>query len=169
MLCRIDGYGRHLAGRRQACCIHVGPPVFHADGGTCTTSSPGKPGLQAWTSRSQRCTLFSHARSSWAGSPIENRLCWPIERAEKHQHLKRQAERQAHNLLFAGSSPSSHGSRRIPPNGRGCLARFCLCNGVFEPSQPFRPLCLCPQNSISRQRRLRFEETQFEFTARVPC
>ena len=27
-----------------------------------------------------------------------------------------------------------------PPNGRGCLARFCLCNGVFEPSQPFRPL-----------------------------
>ena len=19
-----------------------------------------------------------------------------------------------------------------PPNGRGCLARFCLCNGVFE-------------------------------------
>ena len=56
-----------------------------------------------------------------------------------------------------------------PPNGRGCLARFCLCNGVLEPSQPFRPLCLCPKNSVSRQRRLRFEETRFEFTARVPC
>ena len=49
-----------------------------------------------------------------------------------------------------------------PPNGRGCLARFCLCNGVFESSQPFRPLCLCPQNSVSCQRRLRFEETRFE-------
>ena len=56
-----------------------------------------------------------------------------------------------------------------PLNGRGCLARFCLCNGVFEPLQPFRSLCLCPQNSVSRQRRLRFEETRFEFTARVPC
>src|SRR5262249_27013765 len=42
-----------------------------------------------------------------------------------------------------------------PPNGRVCLARFCLRNGVFEPSQPFRPLCPCPQNSVSRQRRLR--------------
>ena len=33
-------------------------------------------------------------------------------------------------------------------------------------SQPFRPLCLCPQNSVSRQRRLRFEESRFEFIAR---
>jgi hypothetical protein len=41
----------------------------------------------------------------------------------------------------------------------GCLARFCLCNGVLEPSKPFRPLCLWPQYSVSRQRRLRFEET----------
>ena len=57
----------------------------------------------------------------------------------------------------------------IPRMGGGCLARFCLCNGVLASSQPFRPLCLCPQNSVSRQRRLRFEETRFEFTARVPC
>ena len=26
--------------------------------------------------------------------------------------------------------------------------------------RPFRPLCLCPQNSVSPQRRLRFEETR---------
>src|SRR5438128_564955 len=48
------------------------------------------------------------------------------------------------------------------PEWAGCLARFCLCNGVLEPSQPFRPLCLCPKNSVSRQRRLRFDETLFE-------
>jgi hypothetical protein len=51
---------------------------------------------------------------------------------------------------------------RTAPNVRGCLARFCPCNGVFEPSQPLRPLCLCPKNSVSRQRRLRFDETRFE-------
>ena len=27
-------------------------------------------------------------------------------------------------------------SRRLAPNWRGCLARFCLCNGVLEPSKP---------------------------------
>jgi hypothetical protein len=41
--------------------------------------------------------------------------------------------------------------RRIPssptlaPNWRACLARFCLCNGLLEPSRLFRPLCLCPK------------------------
>ena len=56
----------------------------------------------------------------------------------------------------------------FPPNGRGYLARFCLCNGVFEPSQPIRPLCLCPQNSVSRQRRLRFEESDPPARGRTP-
>src|ERR1700740_2325687 len=49
------------------------------------------------------------------------------------------------------------------PEWAGCLARICLCNGVLEPSQPFRPLCLCPKNSVSRQRRLWFEETRFDW------
>jgi hypothetical protein len=31
-----------------------------------------------------------------------------------------------------------------------------------ELTQPFRSLCLCPKNSVSRQRRLRFDETRFE-------
>ena len=56
--------------------------------------------------------------------------------------------------------------RRIAPNGRGCLARFCLCNGVLEPAKPFRALCLCIQKSVSRQRRLRFEETRFDTVGR---
>ena len=75
-------------------------------------------------------------------------------------------ERRAHSRLVGGSSPPgspthsrSNGDFLVlgeyPPNGRGCLARFCLCNGVFEPLQPFRSLCLCPRNSVSRQRRLR--------------
>src|SRR6516165_4252974 len=50
----------------------------------------------------------------------------------------------------------------IPRMGGGCLARFCLCNGVLASSQPFRPLCLCPKNSVSRQWRPGFEETRFE-------
>jgi hypothetical protein len=65
--------------------------------------------------------------------------------------------------LFVGSSPSSHGdfpgSRRLAPNWRSCLARFCLCTGVLESPRPFRPLCLCPENSVSPQRRLRCCET----------
>src|SRR5262249_46771889 len=51
--------------------------------------------------------------------------------------------------------------RNPEAQGAGCLARFCLCNAVLEPSQPFRPLCLCPKNSVSRQRRPGFEETRF--------
>src|SRR5262249_10256941 len=66
------------------------------------------------------------------------------------------------NLRLLGSRGDFLVLAEYPPNGRGCLARFCLCNGVFEPLQPFRSLCLCPQNSDSRQRRLRFEETRFE-------
>ena len=34
-----------------------------------------------------------------------------------------------------------------------------LCTGVLESPRPFRPLCLCPENSVSPQWRLRFEET----------
>ena len=30
---------------------------------------------------------------------------------------------------------------------------------VLKSPRPFRPLCLCPENSVSPQRRLRFEET----------
>ena len=48
------------------------------------------------------------------------------------------------------------------PNWRAGLARFCLCNSVLEPSRPFRALCLCPENSVSRQQRLWFEETRFD-------
>src|SRR5262249_3125376 len=36
------------------------------------------------------------------------------------------------------------------------------CNRVLEPSRASWGLCLCPRNSVSRQRRLWFEETQFE-------
>ena len=56
-------------------------------------------------------------------------------------------ERRAHSRLVRGSSLTEISwFSQYPPNGRGCLARFCL----------------CPQNSVSRQRRLRFEETRFE-------
>ena len=47
----------------------------------------------------------------------------------------------------------------MAPNWGRCLARFCLCTGVLESPKPFRPLCLCPENSVSPQRRFRFEET----------
>jgi hypothetical protein len=42
------------------------------------------------------------------------------------------------------------------------LVRFGLCKGVLERSKPLRPLRLCPQYSVSRQQRLRFEETRFD-------
>src|ERR1700738_400415 len=36
---------------------------------------------------------------------------------------------------------------------------FVSATASSESSQPFRPLCLRPENSVSPQRRLRFEET----------
>ncbi len=37
-----------------------------------------------------------------------------------------------------------------------------LRKGVLGPSKAFRPLCLCPENSVSWQQRPWFEETRFE-------
>jgi hypothetical protein len=73
--------------------------------------------------------------------------------------------RHATGPLGAGVTTHSRSNGDFPvlagiaPNWRSCLARFCLCTGVLESPRPFRPLCLCPENSVSRQRRLRFEET----------
>ena len=68
-------------------------------------------------------------------------------------------------MLTASATTHSRSNGDFPvlgglaPNWRSCLARFCLCTGVLESPRPFRPLCLCPENSLSPQRRLRFEET----------
>ena len=53
------------------------------------------------------------------------------------------------------------GSRQLPPNWRGCLARLCLCDGTPEVSKLFRSLCLCPQIPFSGCRDFGFEETRF--------
>ncbi len=48
------------------------------------------------------------------------------------------------------------------PLGVWALARFCLCTASLNRRSCFRPLCLCPGNPVSPQRRLWFEKTRFE-------
>ena len=92
-------------------------------------------------------------------APLE-RYC-PRDRFDSDCVLGTQFESsQPHHVL--SRKRRFPGSRQLAPIWRGCLGRFCLCNGVFEPSEWFRPLCLCRENPVSRQRRLWFEETRFE-------
>ena len=44
------------------------------------------------------------------------------------------------------------------PLGVWALARFCLCTASLNRRSCFRPLCLCPGNPVSPQRRLWFEK-----------
>jgi hypothetical protein len=54
------------------------------------------------------------------------------------------------------------GSLRIAPNWRGFVGAFCHRKLSFGFQGPFRHLCLCPQNPVSRKRRLWFVEIPFE-------
>jgi hypothetical protein len=50
----------------------VGPPVLSRHPGAPTTSSPSKAGLTGVGTEVSTVLSISHARSSWAGSPVEN-------------------------------------------------------------------------------------------------
>jgi hypothetical protein len=53
------------------------------------------------------------------------------------------------NAALARSSRPSSG--QVAPNWRDCWRGSCLCNGLLGLPEPFRRLCLCRQNSVSRQ------------------
>ena len=48
------------------------------------------------------------------------------------------------------------GSRQLPPNWRGCLARLCLCDGTPEVSEAVSVPLSLPSNSVFRLQRLWF-------------
>jgi hypothetical protein len=81
---------------------------------------------------------------------------WAIEPEGKHLVLVGPFDRQV------GKARNAHAMGQVQIAFDLAQVRLCLCNGVLEPSKPFRPLCLCLENSVSRQQRLWFEETRFE-------
>jgi hypothetical protein len=94
------------------------------------------------------CRDYSGGKSVRRATP--SRLCELGTDSKPHSgplvSLNRRPARTS-GVTFRRSSPRC---RRLQRIGRGCLARFCLCNGLLEPSEPFQPLCLCPENSVSR-------------------
>jgi len=74
--------------------------------GPSTTSGPDKAGLRGVDTEVSAVLSILHARSSWAGSPVESQRSGRFRRAENAPFPRRWA-RFAHNDLVRGSSPSS--------------------------------------------------------------
>src|SRR5262249_55929073 len=74
--------------------------------GASTTSGPGKAGLTGVDTEVAAVLSVLHARSSWAGSPVEKSAMRSFGRAGKTR-LSAAPGRLAHNGLVGGSNPSS--------------------------------------------------------------
>src|ERR1700722_10033299 len=113
----------------------------------------GSAGKPAWIDHGQRNGVDQHPRIGGARCS-EKPVAWTFfdHSALAHDHHPLTDRANNRKVMTDEGERQTHFARQL-------LEEAQHCTGVLESPRPFRPLCLCPGNSVSQQRRFRFEET----------